>query len=44
MTDHPATTPAAEHDSGGDLRVVNLLLAALATACVLAAVLGSILH
>lgn len=44
ITDHPATTPAAEHQSGGDMRVVNLLLAALAIACVLAAALGSILH
>jgi hypothetical protein len=36
--------PRAEALAGTDLRLVNLLLAALATACVIAAIAGSITH
>ena len=45
MTPSPSTSAAvAEAISDTDLHLVNLMLAALAAACVLAALAGSITH
>jgi hypothetical protein len=43
-TDHPTARPAPHEHSPGAMRIIDLVIAASAAACILAAVAGSILR